>query len=85
VEEAGQGLLGDEEGGQEDEDPLEDGGEVLGLGVAEGVGGIRGPCGEADGEKGQEGRHHVDRGLQGVGEEGHRAREAVGQGLEPQD
>ena len=84
VEEAGQGLLGDPEGGQDHQHPFQDGGNVLGLGVAEGVVLVRRLAGDPEGGEGGEGRGHVHQGLEGVREQGHRAREKVGEGLEPQ-
>ena len=70
VEEPGPGLIEDSQGRQDDEGPFEAGGEILHLAVAVRV--IRvGAAGREDDAPQGEGRgHHVDDGLQGVGEDG---------------
>ena len=75
----------DEHGGQGDEATLEGGAEMLDLPVAVRVFLVRGFAREDDGAQGEHRRHHVHHAFDGIGFEGHRTRQLVGQVLQAED
>ena len=70
VEEAGPGLVENPQGRQDDEGAFKAGGEIFDLAVAVGVIGVGALGGDDDAAQGEAGGHHVDDGLQGIGEDG---------------
>ena len=78
------GLVQDEHRRQHDQRALQHGGEVLRLGVAVGVVGVRRHGGVADGRQGRERGGDVHHAFQRVGEQRHAARQAPGEQLQHQ-
>ena len=70
VEETGPGLVEDPQGRQDNEGAFKAGGEIFDLAVAVGVVGVGALGGDDDAAQGEAGGHHVDDGLQGIGEDG---------------
>ena len=73
MEEPGPGLVEDAQGRQDDEGPFKAGRKIFHLAVAVGVRGIGTAGGEDDAPQGERGGHHVDDGLQGIGEDSGRS------------
>ena len=70
VEEPGPGRVKNSQGRQDDEGPFKAGGEIFDLAVAVRVIGVGAAGREDDAPQGEAGGHHIDDGLQGVGEDG---------------
>ena len=81
VKEAGPGLIKDAGGRGDDQGAFKAGGKEFDLAVAVRVSGVGALGGKDDAAQGKAGRHHVDDGLQGVGEDGGGAGEPEGEEL----
>ncbi len=79
VKEPGPGLIKDPQGRQDDQGPFETGGKIFDLAVAVRVGRIGAAGREDDAAEGEAGGHHVDDGLQGIGEDGGGVRQVKGE------
>ena len=82
VKETGPGFVEDRQGRQHNEGAFKTGGEILDLAVAVGVIGVGALGGDDDAAQREAGGHHVDDGLQGIGEDGGGTGEIKGKELD---
>ena len=80
------GLVDDPDAGDDQEEGLDEGGEVLDLAVAVGVVLVGGTVGDVDGQEGDDGGHQVEAGVGGLGQHpeaaGHEADDELDDGEE---